>query len=193
MSFLCASFDALRDGCIYKHYNRDVLYINEDLDVRMTQCDIGLIGLAVMDQNLVLNMDEHGFGVAVYNRMTSKVDKFLNTTAKGTQIVGAYSLEELVGALKRPRRVMLMVKSGEPVDGFIELLILLLEERDIIIDGGSSDFWDSIRCKACEQVDRPRGEFFHTGWSGAGGDVTVGPLSGLIKGEPRCRISSTLS
>jgi len=77
-------------------------------------CDIGLIGLAVMGQNLVLNMNDHGFRVAVFNRTVSKVDDFLKDEAKGTQVVGAHSIEELVQNLKKPRRVMLMVKAGEP-------------------------------------------------------------------------------
>ena len=79
-------------------------------------CDIGLIGLAVMGQNLVLNMNDHGFRVAVYNRTVLKVDDFLANEAKDTQIVGTRSIEEFIGALKTPRRVMLMVKAGETVD-----------------------------------------------------------------------------
>ncbi len=109
------------------------------------QCDIGLIGLAVMGQNLVLNMDDHGFRVAVFNRTVSKVDAFLSGAAEGTNVVGTHSLEDLVAALKKPRRVMLMIKAGEPVDVFIEKLIPLLEEGDIIIDGGNSNFQDTIR------------------------------------------------
>ncbi len=113
----------------------------------MTQAnaDIGLIGLAVMGQNLALNMNDHGFKVAVYNRTVSKVDDFLDGNAKGTDIVGAHSVEELVGLLKRPRRVMLMVKAGRPVDAFIEQLLPYLEPGDIIIDGGNSFFGDTIR------------------------------------------------
>ena len=86
----------------------------------MGKCDIGLIGLAVMGQNLVLNMNDHGFKVAVFNRTISKVDDFINGNAKGTEIVGAHSIEELVAYLKRPRRVMLLVKAGQPVDDFID-------------------------------------------------------------------------
>ena len=96
----------------------------------MTQADIALIGLAVMGQNLVLNMADHGFTVAVYNRTTSVVDAFVEGPAKGMTIIGAHSLEELVAALKRPRRVMLLVKAGQPVDDFIEKLIPLLEPGD---------------------------------------------------------------
>jgi 6-phosphogluconate dehydrogenase len=111
----------------------------------MSQCDLGLIGLAVMGQNLVLNMNDHGYKIAVYNRTTSKVDDFIEGPAKGTQVVGAHSLEELVGLLKRPRRVMLMIKAGDPVDAIIEKLLPLLEPGDIIIDGGNSNYEDSIR------------------------------------------------
>ena len=107
--------------------------------------DIGLIGLAVMGQNLVLNMNDHGFTVAVYNRTTSKVDDFINGNAQGTRVIGAHSIEELVSHLKRPRRVMLMVKAGKPVDLLIEQLIPHLEEGDIIIDGGNSFYKDTMR------------------------------------------------
>ncbi|HTW44309.1 MAG TPA: decarboxylating NADP(+)-dependent phosphogluconate dehydrogenase [Acidobacteriaceae bacterium] len=108
-------------------------------------CDIGLIGLAVMGQNLVLNMNDHGFKVAVYNRTVSKVDVFLANEAKGTQVVGAHSIEELIGLLKRPRRVMLMIKAGSAVDAEIEKLLPYLEAGDIIIDGGNSLYTDSTR------------------------------------------------
>jgi 6-phosphogluconate dehydrogenase len=108
-------------------------------------CDIGLIGLAVMGQNLVLNMNDHGFRVAVFNRTVSKVDDFLNDEAKGTTITGAHSIEELTGLLKRPRRVMLMVKAGETVDHMIDQLVPHLEPGDIIIDGGNSHFPDTTR------------------------------------------------
>jgi 6-phosphogluconate dehydrogenase len=108
-------------------------------------CDIGLIGLAVMGQNLVLNMNDHGFKVAVFNRTVSRVDDFVANEAKGTQVVGAHSLEELAGLLKRPRRVMLMVKAGGSVDTVIEELLPYLETGDIVIDGGNSLFTDSNR------------------------------------------------
>jgi len=107
--------------------------------------DIAVIGLAVMGQNLVLNMDDHGFTVAVYNRTTSKVDEFLGREAKGTRVVGAHNLEELVGLLKRPRRLMLMVQAGRPVDAVIDQLVPLLEPGDIIIDGGNSHYPDTER------------------------------------------------
>ncbi len=109
------------------------------------KADIGLIGLAVMGQNLVLNMNDHGFKVAVYNRTTSKVDEFLEGPAKDTQVVGCHSLEELVEQLEAPRRVMLMVKAGEVVDIYIDKLLPLLSAGDIIIDGGNSLFTDTNR------------------------------------------------
>jgi 6-phosphogluconate dehydrogenase len=108
-------------------------------------CDIGLIGLAVMGQNLVLNMNDHGFKVAVFNRTTSKVDEFLANEAKGTPIEGAHSIAELCAKLKSPRRVMIMVKAGDVVDQTIEQIVPHLEEGDIIIDGGNSLFSDSNR------------------------------------------------
>jgi 6-phosphogluconate dehydrogenase len=108
-------------------------------------CDIGLIGLAVMGQNLVLNMDEHGYKVAVFNRTTSKVDDFIGDQAKGTQVVGAHSVEELCALLKPPRRVMMMVKAGEVVDQTIAQLLPHLEKGDIVIDGGNSLYTDSER------------------------------------------------
>src|SRR5512141_2186554 len=109
------------------------------------KADIAVIGLAVMGQNLILNMNDHGFVVAAFNRTVSKVDDFLNKEAKGTQVLGAHSLEEMVQMLKKPRRVMLMVKAGKPVDEFIEHLLPHLEPGDIIIDGGNSLFEDTIR------------------------------------------------
>jgi 6-phosphogluconate dehydrogenase len=108
-------------------------------------CDIGLIGLAVMGQNLVLNMNDHGYKVAVFNRTVSKVDDFINNEAKGTKVVGTHSLEELANVLKRPRRVMLMVKAGDTVDQMIDAVTPYLEPGDIVIDGGNSHFPDSNR------------------------------------------------
>ena len=109
------------------------------------KADIAVIGLAVMGQNLILNMNDKGFTVVAFNRTVSKVDEFLANEAKGTNIIGAHSIEEMVKLLKRPRRVMLMVKAGAPVDEFIELLLPHLEAGDIIIDGGNSLFDDTAR------------------------------------------------
>jgi 6-phosphogluconate dehydrogenase len=107
--------------------------------------DIGLIGLAVMGENLVLNMESHGFTVAVFNRTTSKVDAFVEGRAEGKKIVGAHSVQELIGALKRPRKIMIMVKAGSAVDAVIDELVPLLEPGDILIDGGNSLYDDSTR------------------------------------------------
>ncbi|MDR3620290.1 MAG: decarboxylating NADP(+)-dependent phosphogluconate dehydrogenase [Paludisphaera borealis] len=107
--------------------------------------DIGLIGLAVMGENLVLNMASHGFTVAVFNRTTAKVDAFLDGRAKGQPIVGAHTVQELVAQLKRPRKIMIMVKAGAPVDAVIDELVPLLEPGDVLIDGGNSHFPDSTR------------------------------------------------
>src|SRR5438093_2607329 len=109
------------------------------------KADIALIGLAVMGQNLILNMNDHGYTVVAFNRTVAKVDEFVAKEAKGTNVIGAHSIEEMVGLLKKPRRVMLMVKAGKPVDDFIEPLIPLLEPGDIIIDGGNSLFEDTNR------------------------------------------------
>lgn len=110
------------------------------------KADIGLIGLAVMGQNLILNMNDHGYSVAAYNRTVSKMEDFLAGPAKGREtILGARSIEELAALLKRPRKVMLMVKAGEVVDHFIELLLPHLEEGDLIIDGGNSHYPDTSR------------------------------------------------
>jgi 6-phosphogluconate dehydrogenase len=107
------------------------------------QCDIGLIGLAVMGQNLVLNMADHGFTVAAYNRTTSRVDEFLAGPAQGKSILGCHSLDELVNCLEKPRTIMLMVKAGGPVKQTVEQLVPLLDPGDIIIDGGNSCFLDT--------------------------------------------------
>lgn len=107
--------------------------------------DIGLIGLAVMGQNLILNMNDHGFTVCAFNRTVEKVDTFLNNEAKGTNIIGARSIQDLCSKLKSPRKVMLLVKAGQAVDDFIEQIIPHLEAGDVIIDGGNSHFPDTIR------------------------------------------------
>ncbi len=139
----------------------------------MSKCDIGLIGLAVMGQNLVLNMNDHGYKVAVFNRTVSKVDEFMNGNASGTEIVGTHSLEEFVSVLETPRRIMLLVKAGEPVDIFIELLIPLLEKGDIIIDGGNSNYMDSIR--RTEYVESKDLLYIGTGVSGGEEGALLGP------------------
>lgn len=139
----------------------------------MSKADIGLIGLAVMGQNLVLNMNDHGFKVAVFNRTVSTVDEFINGNAKGTEVIGAHSIEELVGMLKRPRRVMLLVKAGQAVDDFIEKLIPHLEAGDIIIDGGNSNYQDTIRRTA--YVESKGLLYIGTGVSGGEEGARHGP------------------
>ncbi|CAO3684260.1 unnamed protein product [Umbelopsis ramanniana] len=135
--------------------------------------DIGLIGLAVMGQNLILNMNDHGFVVCAYNRTTSKVDAFLENEAKGTNIVGAHSIEELCAKLKRPRKVMLLVKAGDAVDNFIDQLLPFLEKGDIIIDGGNSHFPDSIR--RTEELEKKGILFVGSGVSGGEEGARYGP------------------
>ncbi|XP_077998003.1 6-phosphogluconate dehydrogenase, decarboxylating-like [Glandiceps talaboti] len=118
----------------------------------MAVADIGLIGLAVMGQNLILNMNDHGFVVCAFNRTVEKVDRFLANEAKGTKVIGAHSLEEMVSKLKKPRRVMMLVKAGAAVDAFVDKLVPLMEAGDIIIDGGNSEYTDTIRrCKALKE------------------------------------------
>lgn len=141
--------------------------------MNMNQSDIGLIGLAVMGQNLVLNMADHGFKVSVYNRTHAKVDEFLNGNAAGKSIVGTHSLEEFIHTLKRPKRIMLMVKAGEPVDDFINLCLPFLEEGDIIIDGGNSLFTDSIR--RCRELEEKGILFIGAGISGGEEGARNGP------------------
>ncbi|MEM7112609.1 MAG: decarboxylating NADP(+)-dependent phosphogluconate dehydrogenase [Chloroflexota bacterium] len=137
------------------------------------QADIGLIGLAVMGQNLVLNMNDHGYTVAVYNRTTSKVDAFLANEAQGTNVVGTHSIEELVDSLKSPRRIMMMVKAGKPVDMLIDQLIPHLDEGDIIIDGGNANYPDSIRRTA--YLEEKGLLFIGTGVSGGEEGARHGP------------------
>ncbi len=137
------------------------------------QADIALIGLAVMGQNLAMNMADHGFTVAVYNRTIAVVDEFVNGPAKGMGIIGTHSLPELVAALKRPRRVMMLVKAGQPVDDFIEKLIPLLEPGDIIIDGGNSNYEDTIRRTA--YVESKELLFVGSGVSGGEEGARHGP------------------
>jgi 6-phosphogluconate dehydrogenase len=135
--------------------------------------DIALIGLAVMGQNLILNMNDHGFTVVAFNRTVSKVDEFLNKEAKGTNVIGAHSIPEMVSLLKKPRRVMLMVKAGPPVDEFIEQLLPHLEAGDIIIDGGNSLFEDTIR--RTKYVESKGLLYIGTGVSGGEDGARHGP------------------
>src|SRR6266850_2976895 len=137
------------------------------------QADIALIGLAVMGQNLILNMNDHGFTVVAFNRTVEKVDHFLANEAKGTHVIGAHSIEEMVKLLKRPRRVMLMVKAGKPVDEFIETLLPFLEPGDLIIDGGNSYFPDTIR--RTKYLESKGMMFVGTGVSGGEEGARFGP------------------
>ncbi len=139
----------------------------------MKKYDIGLIGLAVMGENLVLNMESKGFSVAVYNRTVEKVESFLEGRAKGKNIAGAFTLGELVDKLKKPRKVMMMVKAGSAVDTIIDHLIPLLEKGDIIIDGGNSNFNDTIRRTA--RVEESGLLYIGTGVSGGEEGALKGP------------------
>jgi 6-phosphogluconate dehydrogenase len=139
----------------------------------MPQQDFGLIGLAVMGENLVLNVESKGFSAAVFNRTTSKVDDFINSRAKGKKIVGCHSIQELCQSLKRPRKVMLMVKAGKPVDEFIEQLLPYLEAGDIIIDGGNSHFPDTNR--RTKYVESKGLLYIGTGVSGGEEGALKGP------------------
>jgi len=139
----------------------------------MSKADIGLIGLAVMGENLVLNMESHGFTVAVFNRTTSKVDEFVNGRGAGKSIIGTHSVEELCASLETPRRVMIMVKAGAVVDHVIESLLPFLEEGDIVIDGGNSHFPDSIR--RTKELEETGLLFIGTGVSGGEEGALLGP------------------
>ncbi len=139
----------------------------------MAQADIGLIGLAVMGENLILNMESKGFTVACFNRTVSKVDDFINGRAKGKNIIGCHSMEEFVGVLKKPRKIMLMVKAGPPVDEFINPLLPLLENGDIIIDGGNSNYQDTIR--RTQLVESQGKLYVGTGVSGGEEGALHGP------------------
>lgn len=137
------------------------------------KADIGLIGLAVMGENLVMNMESKGFVVAVFNRTVSKVDAFVAGRAKDKRIIGTHSLEELVASLERPRKVMMLIKAGEAVDHMIDSLIPLLEPGDVIIDGGNSHYPDTIR--RCALVEGKGLLYVGTGVSGGEEGALKGP------------------
>ncbi len=135
--------------------------------------DIGLIGLAVMGENLVLNMESKGYTVAVFNRTVEKVDAFMEGRGAGKNFIGAHSIEELIASLERPRKVMMLVKAGKPVDDFIELVMPHLEPGDIIIDGGNSHFPDTIR--RAKYVESKGFLYIGTGVSGGEEGALKGP------------------
>lgn len=139
----------------------------------MKKADIGLIGLAVMGENLALNMESKGFTVAVFNRTTSRVTEFIEGRAKGKHFIGTYSIQELADNLEKPRKVMMMVKAGAPVDALIEQLLAVLEPGDIIIDGGNSHFPDTIR--RTEYVESKGLRYIGTGVSGGEEGALHGP------------------
>jgi len=139
----------------------------------MAKADIGVIGLAVMGENLILNMESKGFTVACFNRTVSKVDDFINGRAKGKNIIGCHSIAELAENLARPRKIMLMVKAGAAVDAFIEKVLPHLKEGDIIIDGGNSHFPDTIR--RTELVESQGKLYIGTGVSGGEEGALLGP------------------
>jgi len=148
----------------------------------MAQADIGVVGLAVMGENLILNMESKGFTVACFNRTVSKVDNFVNGRAQGKNIVGCHSIEELAANLKKPRKVMLMVKAGQPVDAFIDQVLPHLEDGDIVIDGGNSHFPDTIR--RTEYVESKGKLYIGTGVSGGEEGALLGP-SMMPGGSPK--------
>ena len=137
------------------------------------QADIALIGLAVMGRNLILNMNDHGYTVVAHNRTTARVDEFLAGEAQGTRVIGARSIQEMIGHLKRPRRVMLLVKAGQPVDETIEKLLPHLAPGDIIIDAGNSLYQDTIR--RARYVESRGLQFIGTGVSGGEEGARHGP------------------
>ena len=146
---------------------------NNNKGIMKKLSDIGLIGLAVMGENLVLNMESKGFQVSVYNRTTQKVDDFLTGRAKGKKITGTHTIEELTGSLERPRKIMIMVKAGKAVDEMIETLIPHLSPGDIIIDGGNTHFPDTIRRTA--YVESKGLLYIGTGVSGGEEGALLGP------------------
>ena len=139
----------------------------------MKQADIGLVGLAVMGQNLVLNMESRGYAVAVYNRTAERTREFMEQRAEGKKIVAGYSIEEFLGALKKPRTIMIMVKAGKPVDQMIDQLAPFLEKGDILIDGGNSFFQDTIR--RTRELEAKGLRYIGTGVSGGEEGALHGP------------------
>lgn len=139
----------------------------------MAKADIAVVGLAVMGENLILNMESKGFTVACYNRTVSKVDDFVSGRAKGKNIIGCHSIEEMAANLKTPRKVMIMVKAGKPVDDFIEQVLPHLEAGDILIDGGNSHFPDTIR--RTQYVESKGKLYIGTGVSGGEEGALLGP------------------
>ncbi len=139
----------------------------------MSQADIGLVGLAVMGENLILNMASKGFTVACFNRTTSKVKEFVEGRGAEKKIIGTYSIEEFVAALRRPRKVMIMVKAGAAVDAMIDKILPHLDDGDILIDGGNSRFTDTIR--RTEYVESQGKLYIGTGVSGGEEGALTGP------------------
>ena len=177
--------------------------------MKTNQCDIGLIGLAVMGENLVLNMESKGFQVAVYNRTAAVTEKFAANRAKGKNIQPTTTMEEFVGALQRPRKAMIMVKAGAPVDAVIDQLVPLFEKGDVIIDGGNSLFTDTQR--RCKDLEGKGIHFVGCGVSGGEEGALKGPslmpggphasweiiapifrkIAAVVDGEPCCRYMGT--
>ena len=139
----------------------------------MKKADIGMIGMAVMGENLSMNMERHGFTVAVYDIWDGVVEKFINGRGKGKNFIPAYSFEELVASLEKPRKIMMMIRAGSPVDETIDKLLPLLEAGDILIDGGNSHFPDTAR--RCEKVESHGMLYIGTGVSGGAEGAFIGP------------------
>ena len=139
----------------------------------MAKQNIGLIGLAVMGQNLVLNIESRGYSAAVYNRTAERTREFIQGKAKGKNIIGTFSFRELAGSLEKPRKIMLMVKAGKPVDDNIQSLIPLLDKGDLIIDGGNSYFKDTIRRN--KELSQKDILYIGTGVSGGEEGALLGP------------------
>ena len=147
----------------------------------MSQNDIALIGLAVMGQNLVLNMNDHGFKVAVYNRTTEVTDDFINGPAQGTEVVGFHDLKEMVDSLSKPRRIVILVKAGPAVDAVIEQLMPLVDEGDVIVDLGNTHFPDTER--RWKELKKQGIRFIGSGVSGGEEGARTGP-SIMPGGDP---------